>query len=213
MKNKFENCGITLTDKMCEHFQIYYSELIKWNKKINLISKNDEVRIIERHFLESAALSLINEFNREAIVLDLGTGAGFPGIPLKIVSKNITLTLLESKRMKGLFLRSVVEKLGFTKINVVCKRAESFAKSAGCKNKFDMVVCRAVADLKQTFKWALPFLKVNGKIITIKGSNFLREIIDLKLVHPQLEITFSVLPLETKIGTQTRQIVIIHQNS
>ncbi len=98
LSERFKENDVTLSQTQLNQFEIYYYELLKWNPKANLISKKDEGRIVERHFLESALLSFLNEFQGELSVLDLGTGGGFPGVPLKIVTPNLHMVLLDSKR-------------------------------------------------------------------------------------------------------------------
>lgn len=173
-------------------FEIYYNELLKWNPKANLISKNDESRIVERHFLESALLSLLNEFQGELSVLDLGTGGGFPGVPVKIVKPDLQMTLLDSKRWKGLFLRHLIEVLELQNTEVLCERAEAAAENEKYRSRFDRVVCRAVTELSALYRLSSPFLKSGGALVAVKGSRLNDELNRFKAEYPG--VSFEVKP-------------------
>ena len=181
-----------LSQKELNQFEIYYNELLKWNPKANLISKRDENRIAERHFLESALLSLLNEFQGELSVLDLGTGGGFPGVPLKIVSPDLQVVLLDSKRWKGLFLKHLIEVLELQNTEVLCERAETAAENKEYRNRFDRVVCRAVTDLSALYRLSRSFLKSGGKLVAVKGSRMNDELDRFKALYP--EESFEVKP-------------------
>ncbi len=188
----FKENDLTLSQTQLSQFEIYYYELLKWNLKANLISKNDESRIVERHFLESALLSFLNEFQGELSVLDLGTGGGFPGVPLKIVTPNLQMVLLDSKRWKGLFLRDLIEALELQNTEVLCERAEAAAKHREYRNRFDRVVCRAVTDLNALYRLSRPFLKSGGNLVALKGSRLNNELNRFKAEYPG--VSFEVKP-------------------
>ena len=192
VSERFKEHGLTLSQKKLNRFEIYYNELLKWNPKANLISKNDENRIIERHFLESALLSLLNEFQGGVSVLDLGTGGGFPGLPLQIVTPDLQLTLLDSKRWKGLFLKHLIEVLEVQNTEVLCERAEAAAENEEYRNRFDRVVCRAVTDLSALYRLSRPFLKSGGKLVALKGSRLNNELNRFKAEYPA--VSFEVKP-------------------
>ena len=175
-----EELGLPLSDEAKGKFELYLERLLEWNKRVNLVSKADEGRIAERHFLESLALLRLVEFPYEARVLDLGSGAGFPGLPIKILRPDIRMTLLDSKRKRILFLREVVEVLGLEGVAVVCARAEEINRQQGYEGEFEIVLARAVAKLERLVGWGLPFLKEGGRLVAVKGGDLDREIKRLK---------------------------------
>ena len=157
-----------------------------------MISKKDESRIVERHFVESSLLSLLNEFQGSLSLLDLGTGGGFPGIPLKIVMPDLQMTLLDSKRWKGLFLKHLTEALELKNTEVLCERAERVAENKQYLNRFDRVVCRAVMELSGLYRLSRPFLKSGGKLVAVKGSRLKDELNQFKVDH--FGVSFEVKP-------------------
>ena len=167
--------GIALSKLQVAQFQLYHDEIIKWNVRANLISKRDESRILERHFLESSALVSCPKFRGHCSVLDLGTGAGFPGLPLKILRPELMVTLLDAKRWKVLFLNNIVANMKLTKVWVVNDRAESLADNRTYFRRFDVVVSRAVTDLIQLYRLSHPLLKKGGALISLRGSSLLAE--------------------------------------
>jgi len=175
-----EELGLPLSDEAKGKFELYLERLLEWNKRVNLVSRADEGRIAERHFLESLALLRLVEFPYEARVLDLGSGAGFPGLPIKILRPDIRMTLLDSKRKRVLFLREVVEVLGLEGVAVVCARAEEINRQQGYEGEFEIVLARAVAKLERLVGWGLPFLKEGGRLVAVKGGDLDREIKRLK---------------------------------
>jgi 16S rRNA (guanine527-N7)-methyltransferase len=160
--------GFSVSQEMIEKFSRYRALLLEWNKRVNLISRNDESRIVTRHFLESAGLISVVRFALGSRILDLGTGAGFPGIPMKIVRPDLTMVLVESKRKKVPFLRRVIEKLELDGIDVRLGRAEEIDDAM---KPVDFVVSRSVTDLVTLLKWSRKFLTPNGgSVVVIKGS-------------------------------------------
>jgi len=162
-----------------KEFNVYLDELIEWNKKFNLTAITDPQEIKIKHFEDSLTLSDAYDFSKKDIsVLDIGTGAGFPGIPLKMVFPNIQLTLLDSVNKKIEFLKHIVEKLGLDGIKIVWARAEDFATDN--RDKYDVVVCRALAPLAVASELCLPFVKIGGVFLAMKGKNADNEIAESK---------------------------------
>ncbi|MFQ5771113.1 MAG: 16S rRNA (guanine(527)-N(7))-methyltransferase RsmG [bacterium] len=205
----FDEIGLQLSDYQLQQFKAYYQELLRWNSRINLISKNDENRIVERHFLESCALSFFDEFIGQRLVLDLGSGGGFPGVPLKILNPNLILILLDSKRKKVLFLKNLIEKLKLEQTGVLCLRAEDAGQMSEYQNRFDIVLARAVAELSKLYEWAQPFLKPEGLLVAMKGSNWEAELRALELKWPQLSVKVESLPIKTSKSASRQKIVFI----
>jgi len=209
----FKENDLPLSQIQLNQFEIYYNELLKWNPKANLISKNDESRIVERHFLESALLSLLNEFQGGLSVLDLGTGGGFPGIPLQIVTPDLQLTVLDSKRWKGLFLKHLIEVLELQNTEVLCERAEAAAENEEYRNRFDRVVCRAVTDLSALYRLSRPFLKSGGNLVALKGSRLNNELNRFKAEYPGVSFEVKPFPGTGVSHLKNLRLVIIRRTS
>jgi 16S rRNA (guanine527-N7)-methyltransferase len=175
-----------LDSSQLDLFNSYIELLLKWNSKVRLISTADESRIVKRHIIESLVLASLNRIPSNAEVLDLGAGAGLPGIPLKIADATLRLTLLDSRRMKALFLEEAVRTLSLSETRVVHDRAEKIAdKFAG---KFDVVVARAVSSLYNLWQWASPVLKKDGVLLAQKGGEISGEMNELLSSFPNLKI-------------------------
>ena len=139
--------------------QRYVAHLLNWNRKVNLISRKDEQNIWERHILHSVSLLFHVSFDSGAKILDLGTGAGLPGIPIKILSPQISLTLIDSIRKKTVAVADIARKLSLTDVKVQCGRAEELANREEFRHQFDYVIARGVANLNKLVKWSFPFLR------------------------------------------------------
>jgi 16S rRNA (guanine527-N7)-methyltransferase len=156
-------------------FVLYHEHLQEWAQRVRLVSKSDEKRIWERHFLDSlTAVPLIGTHPYR--ILDLGSGAGFPGMPIKIAMPGLDVTLLESARMKALYLRSLIQKLEVRRVKCVRERVEDKDFISRFQGQFDIVVSRAVGSLAQLCIWSRPLLKVGGRILVFKGPDGLREL-------------------------------------
>ncbi len=175
-----------LNSAQLDLFKAYIELLLKWNGKVRLISTADESRIVKRHIIESLVVASLNRISPNSAVLDLGAGAGLPGIPLKIADPTLRLTLLDSRRMKALFLEEAVRSLNLSETQVVHDRAEKIAeKFAG---KFDRVVVRAVSSLYNLWQWSSPVLKNGGMLLAQKGGDLSRETEELLAAYPNLKI-------------------------
>jgi len=170
--------GMHLTPLMINQFTAYHRMILEWNRKINLISRDDENRIISRHFLESLGVLQFIEMRKGEKAMDLGSGAGFPGIPLKIFRPDLEMTLVESRRKKAVFLMQVKETLPLQDTKVIARRAEEI--EAG-DTPFDTVMCRAVADLSTLVLWCSTLVRrPGGRLIAIKGTRIDTEIDRMK---------------------------------
>ena len=155
-------------------FLLYYQELVAWNEKFNLTAITEYEQVQIRHFLDSLSC-LLSEEVRLALqrpgcrVIDVGTGAGFPGIPLKLVCPAMNLTLLEATGKKAAFLQHVVDRLGIQGVAVVNARAEELAHDPGHRQQYDLALARAVAELPVVVEYALPFCRVGGWVVAQKG--------------------------------------------
>ena len=155
-----------------EKFFKYMKLLLKWNEKINLTAIKNEREFIVKHFIDS--LTINNYIYEISNVIDVGTGAGFPGIPIKLFHKELFLTLLDSVNKKIIVLKDIIEQLDLKNVNCVHSRAEDFAKEN--RELFDVAVSRAVANMSTLVEYLIPFVKVGGIIICMKGPNFEEEL-------------------------------------
>ena len=167
LKSKSEQININLENEQIKKFYEYMNLLIEWNEKFNLTAIVEPKEIILKHFIDSLTIEkYINEGNK---IIDVGTGAGFPGIPLSIYKPEIDITLLDSLNKRIIFLQEVIEKLEMKNIEAVHGRAEEFAKNK--REMFDIATSRAVAPLNILLEYLLPFVKIGGTCLCMKGSN------------------------------------------
>jgi 16S rRNA (guanine527-N7)-methyltransferase len=166
--------GLELTERQQAAFRLYYEELVAWNQRFNLTAIVGFEQVQIRHFLDSLSCLLADEtrlaLNRpDARVIDVGAGAGFPGIPLKLVCPGMRLTLLEATGKKVNFLEHIVARLGLRRVLAVKARAEDLAHDPDHREAYDLALARAVADLPVVAEYALPFVKMGGWLVAQKG--------------------------------------------
>ncbi len=177
LKSAAEKLGIHLTPLQLEQFEVYYRELIDWNKRINLTSITDYEDVQVKHFLDSLTVaSTIDLKERDLRVIDVGTGAGLPGVPLKIVFPDLKLTLMEATMKKTKFLEQLTRNLGLKGVEVISGRAETVAHDIKYREKFDVIVSRAVAALPALVELTLPFCKIGGCCVAQKKGDVREEV-------------------------------------
>lgn len=177
LKKDLNEFGIELTAEMEEQFLLYYNILIEWNSFMNLTAITDFDEVLKKHFTDSVSLirAIPDLGEKRFKVIDVGTGAGFPGIPLKIVFPNISVVLLDSLNKRVNFLNEVISRLQLTDITAMHGRAEDFAQNKEYRESFDLCVSRAVANLATLSEYCLPFVKKNGRFISYKSEKVSEE--------------------------------------
>ena len=169
IKEVFDKMHIGLPDGALELLNRYYEMLIDTNKVMNLTTITEYSEVVIKHFADSAAIGCITDMNGNIDVIDVGTGAGFPGIVLKIVYPQLSVVLLDSLNKRVNFLKNVITELGLTDISAIHGRAEDIARNKDYREKFDLCVSRAVANMSSLSEYCLPFVKVGGRFIPYKA--------------------------------------------
>ena len=178
LNEKLKLININISEDEIENFKIYMELLLEWNEKINLTAITNEDDIILKHFVDSLTIKKYISENEK--IIDIGTGAGFPGIPLAIMNKNNKITLMDSLNKRIVFLNDVIDKLKLTNVKAIHSRAEELARNKNHREKYDIAVSRAVANLSTLVEYMLPFVSVGGKCICMKGPNIEEELKNAK---------------------------------
>ena len=176
-RKDIEALGITLTEQQINQFLIYYEMLVEWNQMMNLTAITEYEEVMKKHFVDSISLVKAYDVSKSVSVIDVGTGAGFPGLALKIAYPQLKLTLLDSLNKRIQFLNAVIEKLGLDGVDTIHGRAEDFAKPGKLREKYDLCVSRAVANLSTLSEYCLPFVKEGGEFISYKSEKIQEEMV------------------------------------
>lgn len=175
-EEKLHSLGIELTEEQYKQFDKYYELLVEWNKVMNLTGITEYEEVNEKHFVDSLSIVKAVDISKVQAVIDIGTGAGFPGIPLKIVFPQLKITLLDSLNKRIKFLDTVITELGLENIETIHGRAEDFAKKAEYREQYDLCVSRAVANLSTLSEYCLPFVRVGGMFVPYKSGEIDQEV-------------------------------------
>ncbi len=173
--------GINLTEQQKTQFSRYFQLLVEWNEKINLTAITDLEGVYLKHFYDSIAPILQGYLHNETIrLLDIGAGAGFPSLPMKIIFPELDVTLIDSLKKRINFLNLLAEELGLAGVHFYHGRAEDFAQDKAFRAQFDVVTARAVARMQILSELTIPFLKINGRLIALKATNAEDELSEAK---------------------------------
>lgn len=190
--------GVNLSEEQIKQFELYSKELIKYNEHTNLTAINEEKEIYLKHFYDSLTLAITTDFSKLNTLLDIGSGAGFPGMVLKIAYPNLHVTLLDSNNKKTKFLEYMKDILALDNIEIINERAEKFIENK--REYYDIVTARAVKNLPVLSELCIPFVKVNGYFLAMKGSNNeeIEESIEgIKILNGNIEKKYEItLPIE-----------------
>ena len=178
--NGLEELHIVLSEEQINQFIRYYEMLVEKNKVMNLTAITEFDEVIEKHFLDSLSLIKVYDLTKEVSVLDMGTGAGFPGIPLKIAFPELKVTLVDSLNKRILFLQEVIDTLQLKNFDALHARAEELGKNKSYREQFDLVVSRAVANLASLGEYCIPFAKLGGNFISYKSGEIEEEVKNAK---------------------------------
>lgn len=176
MKKAAEAFGLTLSETQLAQFTRYYELLVKWNEKMNLTAITEAHEVAVKHMVDSLSAYDLALFNGTVSIIDVGTGAGFPGLPLKIFCPDAKLTLMDSLNKRVNFLQTVVDELGLEGVSCVHARAEEGARMKQYREQFDLAVSRAVARLPILCEYCLPFVKRGGHFLALKGRAYAEEV-------------------------------------
>lgn len=202
------NNDINLSDDVLKNFYDYMNGIISWNDKINVTAIVDPDEFIVKHFIDSITINEIVE--NKGKLLDIGTGAGFPGVPIKLLNDKLSVTLIDAVNKKLNVIRDVSKDMNINNLEIIHSRAEDLARDKNYREQYDYVTTRAVSNLSTILEYMIPFLKVNGIAICMKGPNYKEEIEEAKN-------TFKVLGIKLKevkkyvFEGQERNVLIIEK--
>lgn len=206
--------GISLTEKQLEQFELYYKELVSWNEKMNLTGITEREQVYTKHFYDSVSLSFYVDMNKIQTLADIGSGAGFPGIPLKICYPHLKLTIIDSLNKRINFLQHIVDTLGLTNVELIHGRAEELGRRTGYRDHYDLVTARAVARLAVLNEFCLPFVRKEGIFAAMKGSDPTEELQDAQFSLKELKAkVIDTHAFQLPVEESARHIIVIGKTS
>ena len=213
LRMRCKDLGIVLTEEQTRQFEIYYNCMVEKNKVMNLTAITQPMEVVEKHYLDSLLVVRHVDLSRAISVLDMGTGAGFPGIPLKIVFPHLHVTLADSLNKRILFLDEVIDACGLTGIDTVHGRAEDLGRNNNYREQYDLVVSRAVANLSTLSEYCLPLVREEGLFVSYKSAEIEEELKTAQKALRLLGGLQSRVEKDTIPGTALeRSFVIIQKN-
>lgn len=212
MEHALSKWKLELNDEQKNMFGIYYDMLVEKNKVMNLTAITDFDEVVEKHFLDSLSLVQIENLTERKKIIDIGTGAGFPGIPLKIMFPELKVTLADSLNKRIVFLQDVIRQLGLKDIDAVHGRAEDLSRNPEYRETYDLCVSRAVANLSTLSEYCLPFISTGGIFIPYKSSDIDSEVSDAKkavfLLGGEIE---KILKFDLTDSSIHRSLIVINK--
>ncbi|HSH34923.1 16S rRNA (guanine(527)-N(7))-methyltransferase RsmG [Schnuerera sp.] len=204
--------GIELKEEEINNFILYKQLLKEWNKKINITSITDNEEIDIKHFIDSITPLTTNLIGKNIKMIDIGTGGGFPGVPLKIMNKEMDVVLLDSLKKRITFLNDIIEKLNLENITTIHGRAEELGRDKNYREKYDIAISRAVASLNTLNEYCLPFVKTGGYFISMKGPDVDEELKEaeksIKILGGKLK---DVKVIDLPLSDITHSLIIIEK--
>ncbi len=180
LQDKLEMLSVEVDRKKIDQFNQFYDLIVEWNNVMNLTAITDYKDVVEKHFLDSLSIERILKLDDIKAVMDVGTGAGFPGMPLKIIYPELKITLLDSLNKRVKFLNEVIRQLELKNIDAIHGRAEDIGKNENYREKYDLCVSRAVANLATLSEYCMPFVKVGGVFVSYKSGDIDEEVLKSK---------------------------------
>jgi 16S rRNA (guanine527-N7)-methyltransferase len=206
--------GIFLSPTQISQFERYQTLLLDWNQRMNLTAIREPRQIQRRHFLDALTCSLVTGDLNGRSLIDVGTGAGFPGLPLKILFPELQLTLVESVRKKTRFLAAVVAELGMNNVTIAAERAEALGQDVVYRAQFDWAVARAVAELRVLVEYLLPLCRVGGFVLAQKGSSAEMEVAAAENAFSELGGTLhQIFPVSLPQREEKHFLVVVEKTA
>ncbi|MEW9672335.1 16S rRNA (guanine(527)-N(7))-methyltransferase RsmG [Ammoniphilus sp. 3BR4] len=179
-QDKLAERNITLSDQQMSQFHQYFTLLVEWNEKINLTAITDKNEVYEKHFFDSLSASFFFDFSKVQTIIDIGAGAGFPSLPIKIVHPHLQVTIVDSLNKRITFLQHLAKELELEGVTCVHGRAEELGVNPQYRDRFDVVTARAVARLNVLAEFCMPFARVGGSFVVLKGADASNELDEAK---------------------------------
>lgn len=212
MKDFCQKIDVEITDEQISKFYKYMELLVDWNNKMNLTAITEPNDIILKHFIDS--ITIENSIKNDSKVIDVGTGAGFPGIPLSIIRNDLKITLMDSLNKRINFLDEVIKENCLNNVDTIHSRAEELGKNKDYREQFDVATSRAVASLEVLLEYMLPFVKVGGYCVCMKGSNIDEELENSKkaltLLNGKIE---NIIKFELPESDYGRNIIVVKKTA
>lgn len=204
--------GVTLSEQQRTQYEEYYSLLVEWNEKINLTAITEKAEVYEKHFYDSISASFFFDFTKVETLIDIGAGAGFPSLPIKIIYPHLQVTILDSLNKRITFLEHLSKELKLEHVSCIHGRAEEFGGDPKYRDRFDVVTARAVARLNVLAEYCMPFAKVGGNFVVLKGADASNELDEAKKAIKTLggkteKLETFALPIEKA----ERSIIVINK--
>ncbi|WP_223069996.1 16S rRNA (guanine(527)-N(7))-methyltransferase RsmG [Paenibacillus caui] len=209
-----EQRGIRLNDRQLDQFESYYLELVSWNEKMNLTGITDREEVYIKHFYDSLSLAFYVNMEGKNAIADIGSGAGFPGIPLKIAFPHLKLTIVDSLNKRIQFLQHVVGELKLDEVQLIHGRAEDVARKPEHRDSYDLVTARAVAKLAVLNEFCLPFVKVGGVFAAMKGTDLAEEVKEAARSLKELKgVLLEAFQFTLPVSESNRHILVVKKSN